>query len=326
MVLPILAAGILCAHAETPKFDEVLGLIRSNLTALSPEDFNRAATEGLLDKLRGRVEVAEPDAKDTAATIAKTNVLEGFGYVRLERVRPGVGADLAQAIHGLKQSGAKGLVLDLRFAGGSDHKGAVEAASQFLPAGETILKWSGEAAKTEGQGASDLPAAILANKETRGAAESLAAALREQKVALLIGQPTAGQAVVFEDFKLSTGQTLRIGRGKVELPNGKAIEVLTPDIVVDTNIESERRWIEDPYLAVARGSTPTGPAPFLTTLTNRTNRRLTGAEIGRRHREEVEGGAGATENGRPAPPTNIVQDPALARALDFLKGITLSKK
>lgn len=321
--------GALCARAENAKFDEVFGLLKTNLTAVSETDFNRAALEGLLDKLRGRAELIEADANDTAKTVSKTNIFDNsFGYVRLERVRPGLGAELEKAIKSLKDSGAKGLVLDLRFAGGSDHKGAIEAASVFLSTPEEILRWGSETGRATGNGAAaDLPLVALVNKETRGAAESLAAALRDRKVALIIGQPTAGQAHVFEDFPLTTGQKLRVARGPVELPGGKKLtaEGLTPDIAVQTNLEAERRWIDDPYLAVARGSTPASEAPFLTTLTNRTPRRVTGADVGRRHREELEGATPPTENGRPTPPVNVVQDPALARALDFLKGITLPR-
>lgn len=327
--LAILLAGMVSARAEAPKFDEALGLVRSNLTSISEADFNRAALEGLLEKLDGRVELIENDASgESGRMVAKTNYFDGaFGYIRLDRVRAGVGAELAGAVKSLKEKGAlKGVVLDLRFASGSDYSGAAAAIGVFLSTAENVLKWGSETAKTAGNGeAADLPLAALVNKETRGAAEALAAGLRDQRLALLIGQPTAGQALVFEDFKLSTGQKLRIGRGKVELPGGKAIEALTPDITVDSAPEAERRWLDDPYLAVVKGSNAGGSAPFLTTLTNRAPRRVTGAEVGRRHREEIEGGIPA-ETARPSAPTaNVVQDPALARALDFLKGLTLPR-
>jgi hypothetical protein len=68
------------------------------------------------------------------------------------------------------------------------------------------------------------------NGETRGAAEAMAAALRETGTALIIGSPTAGQAYVYREFELE-GRTLRIASMPVETGKGQSLKGgVRPDI------------------------------------------------------------------------------------------------
>jgi hypothetical protein len=198
------------------------------------------------------------------------------------------------------------------------------------------LKWGDQTGKSKANpGAIKLPLVVLVNRQTSGAAEALAGALSISQAALIVGNRTAGQAMAFADFPLSSGQHLKIARSRVELGNGKTIgsEGLAPDLLVEADEKNERSWLDDPYRIINRPGSPAGPQPFLTSVTNRFGRRLNGAEVGRRHREEVEQeehpdapptNAPARPSG-PAPEDRVVQDPALVRGLDFLKGITATK-
>jgi hypothetical protein len=324
------------AHADAPvKFDEVFSLVRSNLTGVSETDLNKAAAMGFIEKLGGKVELTDPTSTASSLPlIAKTNVFDGsFAYIRLNRVATGVGQQISDAIKGNKK--LKGVVLDLRFARGDDYQGAVEAANVFIDSEQPIIKWGDEVGKTKANPeAIKLPVVVLINRQTSGAAEALAGALRMRE-AVLYGSPTAGKAISFEDFPLSSGQHLRIARDKVELADGKNIgaQGLTPDVLVEADEKNERSWLDDPYRVITRPGSPAGPQPFLTSVTNRFGRRLNGAEVGRRHREEVEqeehpDAPPSTAPARPvgpAPEDRVVQDAALVRALDFLKGITATK-
>lgn len=326
------------ARGDAPvKFDEVFSLVRSNLTGISEADLNKAAAQGLVDKLGGKVEITDPSsASSNLPLVAKTNVFDGsFGYVRLSRVAPGVGQQIIDAVKSNRK--LKGVVLDLRFAKGEDYNAATEAANAFIETEQPLLKWGDQSAKTKANSdAVKLPVVVLINRQTSGAAEALAGALSTTQAALLVGGRTAGQAMAYEDFPLSNGQHLRIAHSKVELANGKAIggEGVTPDIVVEADEKNERSWLDDPYRTILRPGVAAGPQPFLTSVTNRFGRRLNGAEVGRRHREEVEqeehpDAPPSTTTNRPAaaapPEERVVQDPALVRALDFLKGITATK-
>jgi len=254
-------------------------------------------------------------------------VENAFAYVRVERVAKGLGQKISDAVKSVKSP--KGLVLDLRFARGEDYTAVVDAANAFVKGEADVLKVGQDVRKTQARGEGiELPVTILVNRQTRGAAEALAAILQDQKVGLLIGGRTAGQALVFDEFPLSGGQQLKIARTRVALPSGKEIgsDGVAPDISLDVDERNERRWLEDPYASIARASTAGGPAPFLTSVTNRNNRRLNGAEVARRHREELADEETEPEPRRAEAPPQVVQDAALARALDFLKGVTAAPR
>jgi len=330
-----LGAGLLCtcgmswtARADAPvKFEEVFSLVRSNLTGVSESDLSRAAALGLIEKLQGKVELTEGASASTSPVIAKTNILDGsFAYVRLNRTAAGMAAPIADFLKANKA--LKGLVLDLRFASGDDYAAVAEAVNLFVGNERTLLKFGEKIAKTSTRAeVIELPLVALINRQTSGASEALAAVLHDQQLALLIGDRSAGQVLVFDDFPLSSGQHLKIARAKVELAEGKSIDSkgLAPDIEVVADEKNERRWLEDPYIAISKPGTPTSGGAFLTSVTNRVARRPNASEVARRHRLELDEDD-RPETIRPEPAARIVQDAALARALDFLKGLAAAPR
>jgi hypothetical protein len=106
---------------------------------------------------------------------------------------------------------------------------------------------------------------------------------------------------------------VEVGRGKV-LPAGGIV----PDIKVALEPEVARAYYQDPYLVrrfVATGGTNDVSNPL------NPERPLNEAELVRRHRngeELVERSAPA-----PSPEPSAITDPTLARALDFLKGLSI---
>jgi hypothetical protein len=324
----------LAARADAPvKFEEVFSLVRSNLTGLSEADLSKAAALGFIEKLGGKVELTD-STSTTANTplVAKTNLFDNsFAYVRVNRVAPGVRDQITDAIRSFRK--LKGVVLDLRFARGDDYNAAIEAANVFVDAEQTLLKWGDQTGKTKANPeAVKLPVVLLVNRQTSGAAEALAGALRISQGALLVGNRTAGQAVEWAGFPLSSGQQLKIARSNVELGDGKAItsEGLAPDLLVEVDERNERSWLDDPYRNIAKPGSPAGPQPFLTSVTNRFPRRPNAAEIGRRFREQLDEDhpdvpLGEAARAAAVPDEKVVQDAALVRALDFLKGITATR-
>src|SRR6185503_15236598 len=88
-----------------------------------------------------------------------------------------------------------GLVLDLRYAGGFDYSAAAATADLFVNAARPLLNWgNGVVSSQEKTNAIQVPVAVLVNGRTAGAAEALAAALRETGSGLILGGKTAGQA------------------------------------------------------------------------------------------------------------------------------------
>jgi C-terminal processing protease CtpA/Prc len=223
----------------------------------------------------------------------------------------------------------KGLVLDLRFANGLNYAEAVKAADFFVSEERLLLDWgTGNAKSTAKDSPFKLPTMVLVNAQTRGAAEALAAVLREARAALVIGGKTAGEANLFREFTLD-GQRVCIASGKVKLAGGDEMPAggLAPDIEVSVGLDEEKAFLADPFKAGAN-RTPESAATS-GAATNAPRRRINEAELVRLQKEgrspdDENGGTNATparaETARP-----IVRDPALARALDLLKGLAIVK-
>lgn len=321
LVTVTLGAQALRLRAATPappKFQEVLELVRTNLSGLSPAELDAAALQALLNQLDGRVtiESGPPTARParTGPPVSKATVFEGsFGYFRVEHV--GAKLDEALAAEFIKVGGGqlKGLMLDLRFAGGTDQKAAARTAGLFLPTERLLLTVDGEPQRSTAKtNAIQLPVAILVNRDTSGAAELLAALLRQNQVGLLIGTATTGGIRQFKEFTLTTGQRLRVATGETKLGDGQTLPSsgLRPDIAVPVAATEEKAFYAEPYRLPGKSAGTNSSA------------RINEAELVRRLKagESLDAHPGPSA---PAASVPQIRDPALARALDLLKGLAI---
>jgi hypothetical protein len=332
--------GRAAATNDPPKFDEVYQLIRTNLKGVSQADLDRAAVTGLLEQLPGQVMlVAEgpnsapaPSAPDTLSKAALYD--DSYAYFRIDRVEGPLAKKLRAAYQDLgNKSKIKGVILDLRFAAGGDYAAAAAAADCFLNSRQPLLEWgTGSASATKKTNAVAVPVAILVNSQTTGAAEALAAALRESDIGLILGGTTAGQANIFKDFSLGNGEKLRVATAQIKLGDGTALaHGLKPDIAVETSLADERAYLEDPYKILHPPAPVTNESATISdpSSTNQPDHHPTNeAELVRQKRagetpdddsaDMDDQSAAAAE---PAPP--VIADTVLARALDLLKGIAV---
>lgn len=318
-----LGGGVLWAparSADAPPLDEVLGLLRSHLAGVTEAELNAAAVQGLVDRLRPRVFLLTnpppASAPEPPPLLARTNLFEGgLACLRVGRVAAGLAEAVRDTLQSWRAAGElRGVVLDLRFAGGEDLAAAAAVADLFVAEPHPLIEWEAtRQTATAKTNAFPWRLAVLVNRETRGAAEALAAALHELRLALLLGNTTAGEAAVYREFPLSTGQRLRLMVSAVKVgPAGRALTPagLAPDIRVEVAEADERRFVEDPFYLPAGAGTGTRAA------------RLTEADLVRMHREGL-GSAGARAR-RPEPTEGPrVSDPVLARALDLLKSLAI---
>jgi len=321
--------------ADWPAFDEVYQLLRSNLVGVSEADLNRAAVAGMLDQLRSRVRLAMdqeggPQETSPEACVAATRVFEpNLAYVRFSHIEAGAAEAFRGALAGLtNRNDLEGLVLDLRFADGTDYGQAGQVADCFISQVRPLVRWGDSAFEaTSKTNAFDRPVAVLVNGETKGAAEALAAVLSEAEVALLLGSATAGQASLFREFPLSNGQRLRIASTPVRVGDDHEVPPtgIKPDIAVTVRPEDERLLLEDPYRVLSRAGSSSRRAST-TVAAGSTNRpaRITEADLVRMRREGLNPDDTPSAPARAVvPETPVVTDPALARALDLLKGLAV---
>lgn len=326
------------ATNDVPDFNEVFELLRANLSGVSEADLNRAAVMGLFENLRGKVSlIEEPDgvASSPQGQLTRATVIEAdVAYARVRQVGPELAEELRRAIEELSATNQlKGLVLDLRFAEGSDFASAVAVADIFAAKERPLLDWGDGMMKSkEKANAFRLPVAVLVNRETVGAAEALAAMLREAGSGLILGRTTAGGAMVAREFTLKNGQRLRVANTPVKLGNGAAIPAsgVQPDIEVTVNLRDEGVYFEDAYAVLPRTNLALSAAAAAPVdATNRPVRRprISEADLVRERREGTNFNVDEFVAARDREPEKpLIRDPALARAVDLLKGLALVRR
>jgi carboxyl-terminal processing protease len=253
---------------------------------------------------------------------------DNYGYIRITRVGNRLPDQFTAALAKLSATNKlKGLVVDLRYAEGSDYSAAAKVADQFLGSEQPLLDWGkGVVKSTDKTNAFRQPVAVLVNQFTTGAAEALAAVLRQKDVGLLIGTNTAGQASITKDFPLKNGEVLRIAVSPIKSGDGDVVERLKPDIQVDVNPDDERVYFVDAYKILPKaGASGTGTNVTSLSVTNRSpRRRLNEAELVRMLREGENPDEEPPKATRPAEPGRpTIADPALARAIDLLKALAV---
>jgi len=332
--------------AETngpPAFKEVYDLIRAHLEGASEAELDRAAVEGLLSKLYPRVTLVTNESSSKteieSPLLSQSRVFDdAFAYLRVERVGEGLSKKVSAAFNDLSASNKlKGVVLDLRFAGGDDYAAAAEVADLFLAKPQPLLDWGKGIVESKAKSdAIKFPLTILVNQQTTAAAEALAAVLRETGAGLVIGANTAGQASIGREFPLKNGQRLRIATTEIKFGNGANLSAqgVKPDIQIGVNAKDEKAYFADAYKILPKPTNLLAGADVSLTNnaasgTNRAaRRRLTEADLVRERREELnrelESAGVAARDKEPDKPT--IHDPVLARALDLLKGLAIVRK
>lgn len=133
------------------------------------------------------------------------------GYARIGGFQPSTPRELDDAVAALKANGAQAIVLDLRGNHGGSFLAAVETARRLLPAG-IIVTTQGQVSEvanqvfssSSGMGAHDIHLVLLIDAETASAAEVLAAALKDNDRAKVVGVPSFGKGSVQYPLRLVT--------------------------------------------------------------------------------------------------------------------------
>jgi len=218
-------------------------------------------------------------------------------------------------------------VLDLRFASGDSLPAAGETASLFSDRTEALLHWGSNSIPGSGaQRLWSLPMAVLINNRTEGAAEALAAVLRQETGSPLIGQATAGRHGVFREVGLGDGTRLQVPVGRIRLGDGSLLVAgpIPPDIRIPVLENTERGFIKNPTAALKPSGTnglsgSMGSAPL-------SRRKVTEADLVRAQRSEPNDSTTDTHTVEKAAVPVRLADPVLARAADLVRGLSAFQK
>jgi len=305
-------------------------LLKANFTnqdAVTDTELSRATVAGLLVRLpRGITLMAGKEGvpSSTPSTFYSELIGGRTGYVRLGTLNNVNLQALDKALNGFATKKVNDLIVDLRASSTTtDFTLAAEFAKRFSPKGKPIFTLRKPTGRQDRVFNSDREPTfrglvmVLADSDTSGAAEAIAAALRFYNKALVIGQATAGRAAEYSDLPLPSGKSLRVAVAEIVSPEGRSLfpEGLKPDLPVEMSLSEKRQ--------IFQASSEKGIGPFI-------------YEIGRPHMSEAALLAGTNpeleaaeaaqqRRGRPAekPPPH---DPVLQRALDVVTSLEVYQK
>jgi len=185
------------------------------------------------------------------ASVAAETIAPGFGYLRIREFTYSTDAEVREALQRLRATASagsrlRGLVIDLRDNPGGVLEAAGTVADDFLERG-TIVSADGRLPDarlrieaTPGDLLAGAPIAMLVNGNSASAAEILAAALRQNNRALLVGARTYGKGTVQTVMPLSDGRALKLTTARYYTPAGDSINGIgiVPDRLVGAATQS----------------------------------------------------------------------------------------
>ena len=172
-----------------------------------------------------------------------------IAYIKLAGFRQTSGQELFDALKEITDSGAEGIVLDVRDNPGGLLDAAVSIANNFLNGGVVVDVVDSDGTHQQisarrGGIATDIPLVILVNDASASASEVLAGALQDHERAKLIGTMTFGKGSVQLIHMLEDGSALHLTTARWLTPLGRPIEGvgLTPDIALEIEDEELVDW------------------------------------------------------------------------------------
>jgi carboxyl-terminal processing protease len=159
------------------------------------------------------------------------------GYVKLTAFSLGAAPVLKLTLAKLRRANIAGIVLDLRGNPGGLFDQAVAVASLFLDRGVIVTIDSAHQKPhtytASGHSAVRLPLVVLVDRDSASSAEIVAAALHDNRRAILLGEHTFGKGLIQELRPLPNGAALRLTTARYLTPSGRDINTrgVYPDLV-----------------------------------------------------------------------------------------------
>lgn len=178
-----------------------------------------------------------------------TKVYPGdIGYIRLRTFGSETGEELHAALMKMKEQKVKGIILDLRNNGGGYIDAAVKVVGEFAPP-DTLVVYTINRDKhkqlypSRNAGGVGVPVVCMINEFSASASEITAGALRDHKIATLVGDHSFGKGSVQQLFQLDQSfpprgddsPQLKLTIARFYAPGGDVIDKhgIEPQVVVD---------------------------------------------------------------------------------------------
>ncbi len=160
-----------------------------------------------------------------------------IGYIRINMFEEETYKEFQEAMNRLQEKDMKGLVLDLRQNPGGYMDQAIEIADLLMDKGLVVFTKDKKGTREDFNsidGKLDVPFVVLVDEGSASASEILAGAIKDRKIAKLIGVKTFGKGVVQSVKSLKDGSGFKLTTQKYYTPNGTSINKIgiLPDIEV----------------------------------------------------------------------------------------------
>lgn len=210
------------------------------------EDFEKISThikgkEGTKVNLeverKGKTLTFEVERKKIDLYPIESEILENnIGYISLSSFDDKCAKEFKDTFNKLNKNKIRGLIIDLRNNGGGIVDEALDIADYVLEKDEVMLitrnkNGEEEIEKSNQKPIVDVPIVIITNENTASASEILAAALKDNNKATIVGEKTFGKGVIQQLITLSDGSGIKVTTEEYYTPNGNKINKvgITPD-------------------------------------------------------------------------------------------------
>jgi carboxyl-terminal processing protease len=149
-----------------------------------------------------------------------------IGYVRLTHFSRNTATELKAALETLRVLEMRALVLDLRSNPGGLMESAIEISDMFLDSGAIVSmkgravperKWSAK----KGNTITEVPIAVLVNRQSASASEVLSACLQDNRRAIVVGERSWGKGSVQNVIQMESGRSaLKLTTASYFRPSG----------------------------------------------------------------------------------------------------------
>ena len=214
----------------------------------------RALLEGLLLRLGAGANLNEVGNATTKPVPFLAEILDGrIGYIRPGAMNAAALKQMDSALGNFADKAIPAVILDLRgIPDGTEFDIAADFARRFCPKGKILFTIEKPNAKQERILTADRESVfqgilvVLTDTATSGAAEALAATLRANSSAMIVGAKTAGGAVEFSEFPIGGGKTIRLAISRVSLPGTGPIfpTGVKPDIEISLIAETQKKILD----------------------------------------------------------------------------------
>ena len=210
---------------ENLTLEEILHRLRGNLgTTVNLSVIRKGNTNALnFSLVREEIKVESVEKFDL---VSAGNT---FRFIRIKNFQKGTSKEIKNKIDDL--SGINGLILDLRNNPGGLLEEAVRISDLFLPGKLRIVSTEGPSVSKiyeskklfSGEILEKIPLVVLINQGSASASEIVAASLKQNGRAILIGEKSFGKGTVQTIWDLKDGSGLKLTIGEYLTPSGNSI-------------------------------------------------------------------------------------------------------